>query len=71
VYTAAFVAAVVEGNDLLQAAWLANVAGALTTREIGAQRIVIDRATLLQQAGLADGVTAAAGGAASRPTARR
>jgi len=71
VYTAAFVAAVVEGNDLLQAAWLANVAGALTTREIGAQRIVIDRTTLLQQAGLAGDATAAAGGVASRPTARR
>ncbi|MFO8149959.1 MAG: carbohydrate kinase family protein [Trueperaceae bacterium] len=71
VYTAAFVAAVVEGNDLLQAAWLANVAGALTTREIGAQRIVIDRATLLQQAGLGGGTTVAAGGVATRASARR
>jgi ribokinase len=71
VYTAVFVAAVVEGHDLLQAAWLANVAGALTTREIGAQRIVIDRATLLQQAGLAGGATAATGGVATRTTARR
>jgi len=70
VYTAAFVAAVVEGNDLLQAAWLANVAGALTTREIGAQRIAIDRAMLLEEAGVAGGVAAAAGGAASRPTRR-
>lgn len=50
VYTAAFVAAVVEGHDLLGAAWLANVAGALTVTEIGAQRVVIDRATLLRHA---------------------
>ncbi len=50
VYTAAFVAALLDGEDLLRAAWLGNVAGALTTREIGAQRVVIDRATLLRHA---------------------
>jgi ribokinase len=48
VYTAVFVGALLEGHDLLRAAWLANVAGALTTREIGAQRVVIDQALLLQ-----------------------
>ena len=50
VYTAAFVASLLEGHDLLQAAWLANVAGALTTREIGAQRVVIDHALLARHA---------------------
>jgi ribokinase len=46
VYTAAFVGALLNGDDLLRAAWLANIAGALTTREIGAQRVVLDAATL-------------------------
>jgi ribokinase len=69
VYTAAFVASVFEGRDLLQAAWLANVAGALTTREIGAQRVVIDRATLLQQARVAS--AASAKSAAATAAARR
>ena len=69
VYTAAFVASVLEGRDLLQAAWLANVAGALTTREIGAQRVVIDRATLLQQA--RDASAASARSAAAIAAARR
>jgi ribokinase len=50
VYTAAFVGALLDGEDLLRAAWLGNVAGALTTREIGAQRVVIDRDTLLRHA---------------------
>jgi ribokinase len=50
VYTAAFVSALLDGEDLLRAAWLGNVAGALTTREIGAQRVAIDRATLLRHA---------------------
>lgn len=71
VYTAAFVAAVVEGHDLLQAAWLANVAGALTTREIGAQRIVIDRELLLQQSGGAGSVVIATADVPARPTPRR
>ena len=69
VYTAAFVASVLEGRDLLQAAWLANVAGALTTREIGAQRVVIDRAMLLQQA--RDASAASARSAAAIAAARR
>lgn len=42
VYTAAFVSALLHGDDLLRAAWLANIAGALTTREIGAQRVALD-----------------------------
>jgi ribokinase len=46
VYTAAFVAALLNGDDLLRAAWLANIAGALTTREIGAQRVALDADTL-------------------------
>ncbi|MDA0699865.1 MAG: carbohydrate kinase family protein [bacterium] len=53
VYTAAFVSALLEDDDLLRAAWLGNVAGALTTREIGAQRVVIDRETLLRHAEVA------------------
>lgn len=46
VYTAAFASALLDGHDLLTAAWLGNVAGALTTTEIGAQRKVVDRAML-------------------------
>lgn len=46
VYTAAFVGALLEGHDLLGAAWLGNVAGALTATEVGAQRRVVDRAAL-------------------------
>ena len=52
VYAATFVGALLDGHDLYEAAWLANVAGALTTREIGAQRVVIDRATLVRHAQL-------------------
>lgn len=46
VYTAAFVGALLEGHDLLRAAWRGNVAGALTATEVGAQRRVVDRAAL-------------------------
>jgi ribokinase len=46
VYTAAFVGALLDGDDPLRAAWLANIAGALTTREIGAQRVTIDAESL-------------------------
>lgn len=46
VYTAAFVGALLDGHDLLGAAWLGNVAGALTATEIGAQRYVVDRDAL-------------------------
>ena len=46
VYTAAFVAALLDGHDLLGAAWIGNVAGAITTTEVGAQRPVVDRAAL-------------------------
>jgi ribokinase len=46
VYTAAFVGALLDGHDLLGAAWIGNVAGALTATEIGAQRRVVDRAAL-------------------------
>lgn len=52
VYTAAFVAALLEGEDLLEAAWLANIAGALTAREIGAQCVEMSRELLHR---LADG----------------
>jgi len=52
VYAATFVGALLDGHDLYEAAWLANVAGALTTREIGAQRVVIDRAMLVRHAQL-------------------
>jgi ribokinase len=54
VYTAAFVGALLNGEDLLRAAWLANIAGALTTREIGAQRVALDAASL---EAIADGAT--------------
>ena len=46
VYTAAFVGALLDDHDLLGAAWIGNVAGALTATEIGAQRRVVDRAAL-------------------------
>ena len=45
-FTAAFAHAIVEGADLVAAARAGNVAGALNTTEIGAQRRVVDRATL-------------------------
>ena len=48
VYTAAFVGALLDGHDLLGAAWIGNVAGALTATEIGAQRRVVDREALAE-----------------------
>lgn len=45
-FTAAFAHAIVEGADLVGAARAGNVAGALNTTEIGAQRRVVDEATL-------------------------
>jgi ribokinase len=50
VYTAAFVGALLDGHDLLGAAWIGNVAGALTTTEIGAQRRVVDPGALAAHA---------------------
>jgi ribokinase len=52
VYTAAFVSALLEGDDLLEAAWIANIAGALTAREIGAQGVELNPQLLR---GLANG----------------
>jgi ribokinase len=48
VYAAAFVGALLDGHDLLGAAWIGNVAGALTTTEIGAQRRIVDREALAE-----------------------
>lgn len=45
-YTAAFAHAIMEGYDLLEAARLGNVAGALNTTNVGAQSVVIDAETL-------------------------
>lgn len=45
-FTAAFAHAIVDGADLLAAARAGNVAGALNATEIGAQRRVVERATL-------------------------
>ncbi|CAN5726551.1 carbohydrate kinase family protein [soil metagenome] len=50
-YTAAFAHAVLDGYDLLEAAWRGNVAGALNTTRVGAQRVAIDVATLERHAG--------------------
>ncbi|MEX2501398.1 MAG: carbohydrate kinase family protein [Trueperaceae bacterium] len=49
-YTAAFAHAILRGSDLLAAARAGNVAGALNTTEIGAQRRVVDRRTLEREA---------------------
>lgn len=49
-YTAAFAHAVLGGNDLLEAAWLGNVAGALNTTRVGAQSYPLDRASLERHA---------------------
>jgi len=49
-YTAAFAHAILLGSDLLGAARAGNVAGALNTTEVGAQRRVVDRATLMREA---------------------
>ena len=45
-YTAAFAHAVMSGYDLLTAARLGNVAGALNTTRVGAQSVQLDAATL-------------------------
>jgi ribokinase len=49
-YTAAFAHAVMDGYDLLTAARMANVAGALNTRSVGAQSVDLD-VDLLEQVG--------------------
>jgi hypothetical protein len=41
---------VLAGYDLLEAAWRGNVAGALNTTRVGAQRVVIDGETLERHA---------------------
>lgn len=45
-FTAAFAHAIVSGADLVTAARAGNVAGALNATEIGAQRRIVERATL-------------------------
>jgi ribokinase len=49
-YTAAFAHAIMRGADLVEAARAGNVAGALNTTEIGAQRAVVDARTLAREA---------------------
>jgi ribokinase len=49
-FTAAFAHAIVGGADLVAAARAGNVAGALNTTEIGAQRRVVDAAGLRREA---------------------
>lgn len=49
-YTAAFAHAIMAGADLLSAARAGNVAGALNTMEIGAQRAFVDARTLEREA---------------------
>ena len=49
-YTAAFAHAIMRGADLVEAARAGNVAGALNTTEIGAQRAVVDARTLMREA---------------------
>src|SRR5690606_24840687 len=51
-YTAAFAHAVMNGYDVLTAARMANVAGALNTQKVGAQSVVFDAARL-EEAGAA------------------
>jgi ribokinase len=51
-FTAAFAHAIVGGAELVSAARAGNVAGALNTTEVGAQRRVVDRATLEREARL-------------------
>ena len=51
-YTAAFAHAVMSGYDVLSAARMANVAGALSTTKVGAQSVVFDAARL-EEAGAA------------------
>ncbi len=50
VFTAAFAHAIVSGEDLLGAARIGNVAGALATTAVGAQSRVIDADTLRSEA---------------------
>ena len=49
-YTAAFAHAIMGGAEMVDAARAGNVAGALNTTEVGAQRRVIDRETLAREA---------------------
>ena len=49
-YTAAFAHAIMAGAEMVDAARAGNVAGALNTTEIGAQRRVVDGATLTREA---------------------
>jgi ribokinase len=49
-YTAAFAHAIMRGADLVEAARAGNVAGALNTTEVGAQRAVVDARTLAREA---------------------
>jgi len=49
-YTAAFAHAIMKGYDLLEAARLGNVAGALNTTHVGAQSVTIDADTLERHA---------------------
>lgn len=49
-YTAAFAHAVMDGYDLLTAARMANVAGALNTTSVGAQSVALD-VDMLEQVG--------------------
>jgi ribokinase len=49
-FTAAFAHAIMRGADLVEAARAGNVAGALNTTEIGAQRAVVDARTLAREA---------------------
>lgn len=49
-YTAAFAHAIMGGADLLDAARAGNVAGALNTTAVGAQRRVVDARTLAREA---------------------
>jgi ribokinase len=63
-YTAAFVGALLDGEDPLRAAWYANIAGALTTRSVGAQRVEMDRALLERVA--SEGRALAVGGGRSQ-----
>jgi ribokinase len=53
-FTATFAHAVLDGYDLLEAAWRGNVAGALNTTRVGAQRATIDLATLERHAASVD-----------------
>jgi len=55
-YTAAFAHGVLSGADLLEAAWLGNVAGALNTTRVGAQGFALDLETLERHAREADRV---------------